>query len=108
MESTIESESTLSDFFAVAIIEDVRKFRARSSASAIPPTEARSMFPLSLRGERASKCGQVAQVVERSPEKAGVGGSTPSLATTSLNDLATSILFTLRTIANKTLQQTSS
>jgi hypothetical protein len=26
-------------------------------------------------------CGQVAQVVERSPEKAGVGGSTPSLAT---------------------------
>ncbi len=26
--------------------------------------------------------GQVAQVVERSPEKAGVGGSTPSLATT--------------------------
>jgi hypothetical protein len=27
------------------------------------------------------KCGQVAQVVERSPEKAGVGGSTPSLAT---------------------------
>jgi hypothetical protein len=28
-----------------------------------------------------SKCGQVAQVVERSPEKAGVGGSTPSLAT---------------------------
>jgi hypothetical protein len=28
------------------------------------------------------KRGQVAQVVERSPEKAGVGGSTPSLATT--------------------------
>src|SRR5215831_13809130 len=28
-----------------------------------------------------SDCGQVAQVVERSPEKAGVGGSTPSLAT---------------------------
>ena len=31
--------------------------------------------------ERVSKRGQVAQVVERSPEKAGVGGSTPSLAT---------------------------
>jgi hypothetical protein len=31
---------------------------------------------------RQAKCGQVAQVVERSPEKAGVGGSTPSLATT--------------------------
>ena len=27
-------------------------------------------------------CGQVAQVVERSPEKAGVGGSTPSRGTT--------------------------
>src|SRR5579883_1584380 len=33
-------------------------------------------------------CGQVAQVVERSPEKAGVGGSTPSLATILLNGLA--------------------
>ena len=30
---------------------------------------------------RAAESGQVAQVVERSPEKAGVGGSTPSLAT---------------------------
>ena len=30
------------------------------------------------------RSGQVAQVVERSPEKAGVGGSTPSLATKSL------------------------
>jgi hypothetical protein len=29
-----------------------------------------------------TQSGQVAQVVERSPEKAGVGGSTPSLATT--------------------------
>ncbi len=29
----------------------------------------------------AGSSGQVAQVVERSPEKAGVGGSTPSLAT---------------------------
>ena len=39
--------------------------------------------PRSLRSrERVSKRGQVAQVVERSPEKAGVGGSTPSLATT--------------------------
>jgi hypothetical protein len=32
--------------------------------------------------------GQVAQVVERSPEKAGVGGSTPSLATILFNGLA--------------------
>jgi hypothetical protein len=32
------------------------------------------------------RSGQVAQLVERSPEKAGVGGSIPSLAT-SFNDL---------------------
>jgi len=32
-------------------------------------------------GQRSLRSGQVAQVVERSPEKAGVGGSTPSLAT---------------------------
>ncbi len=31
--------------------------------------------------QRNCERGQVAQVVERSPEKAGVGGSTPSLAT---------------------------
>src|SRR5690242_9965832 len=29
--------------------------------------------------------GQIAQLVERSPEKAGVGGSIPSLATSSIN-----------------------
>jgi hypothetical protein len=34
------------------------------------------------------KRGQVAQVVERSPEKAGVGGSTPSLATILFKTLA--------------------
>jgi DNA-binding transcriptional regulator YhcF (GntR family) len=34
-----------------------------------------------------SGSGQVAQVVERSPEKAGVGGSTPSLATINLKNL---------------------
>jgi hypothetical protein len=32
--------------------------------------------------EALPKDGQVAQLVERSPEKAGVGGSIPSLATT--------------------------
>lgn len=36
-----------------------------------------------LCAEDAERSGQVAQVVERSPEKAGVGGSTPSLATMS-------------------------
>src|SRR6202030_4114357 len=34
-----------------------------------------------VRTEWSKRSGQVAQVVERSPEKAGVGGSTPSLAT---------------------------
>ena len=31
--------------------------------------------------------GQVAQLVERGPEKAGVGGSIPSLATNNFNNL---------------------
>ena len=35
-----------------------------------------------------TRSGQVAQVVERSPEKAGVGGSTPSLATIIPKNLA--------------------
>jgi hypothetical protein len=33
--------------------------------------------------------GQVAQLVERGPEKAGVGGSIPSLATNPFNNLTT-------------------
>ena len=33
--------------------------------------------------------GQVAQLVERSPEKAGVGGSIPSLATNLINKIET-------------------
>ena len=37
--------------------------------------------PLWLAFLQAIRSGQVAQLVERSPEKAGVGGSTPSLAT---------------------------
>ena len=39
-------------------------------------------------GTGAERSGQVAQVVERSPEKAGVGGSTPSLATIILRNFA--------------------
>jgi hypothetical protein len=35
--------------------------------------------------------GQVAQLVERGPEKAGVGGSIPSLATIFFNNLQTAI-----------------
>ena len=34
-----------------------------------------------------STTGQVAQLVERGPEKAGVGGSIPSLATNNFNNL---------------------
>ena len=41
------------------------------------------------------RSGQVAQVVERSPEKAGVGGSTPSLATIILKRLASFSVFSL-------------
>ena len=40
------------------------------------------------RKSSGKRSGQVAQVVERSPEKAGVGGSTPSLATIILKNLA--------------------
>ena len=41
-----------------------------------------------LRGLFPAQNGQVAQLVERGPEKAGVGGSIPSLATNNFNNLA--------------------
>jgi hypothetical protein len=47
-----------------------------------------SMCGKNVRTETCARSGQVAQVVERSPEKAGVGGSTPSLATIILKQLA--------------------
>jgi hypothetical protein len=47
---------------------------------------------------RIRACGQVAQLVERSPEKAGVGGSTPSLATIILSDLGDFTVFLQPTI----------
>ena len=73
-----------------------------SSASAvllrgIPPSESaqctaktavRRFVNRAVRTEMWAGSGQVAQVVERSPEKAGVGGSTPSLATIILKNLA--------------------
>src|SRR3954467_3085702 len=49
-------------------------------ASVVPPKELQRSIPAE-RQQRLWRSGQVAQVVERSPEKAGVGGSTPSLAT---------------------------
>ena len=45
----------------------------------LPEAEAAPAVPSLLRFR--SERGQVAQMVERSPEKAGVGGSIPSLAT---------------------------
>ena len=47
---------------------------------AIPPKSGASQNSQAF-ASTGRKRGQVAQVVERSPEKAGVGGSTPSLAT---------------------------
>ena len=64
----------------------------RLSGSGLRPTTAarkRSFMSLwtSLKAAVRIRSGQVAQVVERSPEKAGVGGSTPSLATIIPKDL---------------------
>jgi hypothetical protein len=54
--------------------------------------------------ERGLKRGQVAQVVERSPEKAGVGGSTPSLATTNPTFSIAYLLFLmLHIVSNSTV-----
>jgi hypothetical protein len=47
------------------------------------------LFPTPYTTRSFPPKGQVAQLVERGPEKAGVGGSTPSLATISFNNLAT-------------------
>ena len=78
--------SALSDFHLVAIIKAVRhalcalrviRSRGKSSAATGDTNQSRQE-PACARNPRS---GQVAQVVERSPEKAGVGGSTPSLAT---------------------------
>ena len=70
----------------VAIMRKFRKFPARSCLNwAFLPKDSErntvtgSILDWWIAGRIRS--GQVAQVVERSPEKAGVGGSTPSLAT---------------------------
>jgi hypothetical protein len=47
-----------------------------------------------------SRHGQVAQLVERGPEKAGVGGSIPSLATNLVNNLAAINIQNLSGVAN--------
>lgn len=50
---------------------------------------ANNAFPRPIGTQRAvaTNPGQVAQLVERSPEKAGVGGSIPSLATIQKNEI---------------------
>ena len=52
-----------------------------------PPNFKLNADPDVTMGTRQETHGQVAQLVERSPEKAGVGGSSPSLATTSFHTL---------------------
>jgi hypothetical protein len=82
----------LSEVNSIAIIVPVPN--ASSVLTARIDWQLRFKFPPARRGaqRRQTSCeptrGQVAQVVERSPEKAGVGGSTPSLATTIINRLA--------------------
>ena len=76
--------ATWSHRLSIAII---CQFRTLSIATAVPLRGVSPMIASShaLReaGGSRTRSGQVAQVVERSPEKAGVGGSTPSLATIS-------------------------
>ena len=82
---TLRRRLSLSELAAVAIIENVPhafRYKAVSFGWQSRNNQREANNPRSPRqAERVSKRGQVAQVVERSPEKAGVGGSTPSLAT---------------------------
>jgi hypothetical protein len=76
------SSQNLSELAAIAIIKKFRTHPAVCRSIGNPATisvKRKSSQPAP--DQRVSKRGQVAQVVERSPEKAGVGGSTPSLAT---------------------------
>ena len=64
-------------------------FHTLAVGTAVRPTPLRLKRTIpAARKQRLWKSGQVAQVVERSPEKAGVGGSTPSLATIIPKNLA--------------------
>jgi hypothetical protein len=80
----------LSELTDVAIINNVpRTLNEQFRSVGTPATISVKRTMLGARARLAGfECGQVAQVVERSPEKAGVGGSTPSLATISFNGLA--------------------
>jgi hypothetical protein len=54
---------------------------------AIPVVKLTVIQPYSYTTPLFQPSGQVAQLVERGPEKAGVGGSIPSLATNTFNNL---------------------
>ena len=81
----LDEYSTLSDSEVIAIIGTFHTLSViRLSAQPTDPPKKQRVTDTSPEGpasREAPGSGQVAQVVERSPEKAGVGGSTPSLAT---------------------------
>ena len=84
-------KGALRERHSVVIIEKFRSPSASVIDSRHPATERASVQTACRRSLRDFVCersGQVAQVVERSPEKAGVGGSTPSLATIIPKNLA--------------------
>ena len=80
--------SALREIAVVVIIDCVPHASDRWVRVVRPAIIGRKGTILAGRQQRVWKRGQVAQVVERSPEKAGVGGSTPSLATILFKTLA--------------------
>src|SRR5258708_40294579 len=94
----VERESAMRKWFAIILRERervviIRKFRTVPAHrlfcfAASRPVRARTVHGHNLAASRfagravRTGSGQVAQVVERSPEKAGVGGSNSSPATT--------------------------
>ncbi len=84
LSSTQSVRTRLRESLAIAIIGDVphaSDFESVFIESVIPPNQREANKFFSQPTAAWVRSGQVAQVVERSPEKAGVGGSTPSLAT---------------------------
>ena len=72
-----------------SVVPHVLSERAEDSASRLKTARIGPPSGRACSEQVAEKrSGQVAQVVERSPEKAGVGGSTPSLATIIPKNLA--------------------
>jgi hypothetical protein len=76
-----DARGRLSDFLCIAIILPVPYALSVLSAPFGHSASFGASRTTHTAFRQSAKRGQVAQVVERSPEKAGVGGSTPSLAT---------------------------